>query len=1033
MQQRLNSLAIRLIALFALSVPSLFGQGFGAISGVVRDASGSIIPGAKARVENSSKGIKRDLESNGSGGFLASNLVPAAGYTVTITKSGFAGYEVKDITVSVGETVTLNAMLTVSASATQVEVSSQAPIIDDTKSDVSTVVTTRQIVDLPINGRRVDSFVLLTPGVTSDGAFGLLSFRGNPGGNSFLTDGNDTTNAFYDENAGRTRTYSISQDAVQEFQVVSSNFLAEYGRASGGVVNTVTRSGSNDLHGTAYWFFRNRTLNATDVTARGINPPEWRHQAGASIGSKIIKDKLFYFFNGELQRRNEPIVSSNLTNTFGLFDASANYIPTSSAGALNCSASAAQCAAAVSYLQGRIQTQLVPRKSDNNLLFGKLDYRPNEKNAFSFSMNYVDFRSPNGIQTQLSLTDGSALGNNADTNVFGRTGRASWTYVVSPAAVNELRFGWFKDRQFDPASPSLRPSIGPVALSVNGISNVGYANGYPRLNPSEQRFQIADTFSWIRGAHSIKFGIDYSHVEDYISRLANRYGTYSYATLSAFALDFSGNATGARNYQSYSQLFGNPVVDTNLNELGFFVQDQWKVTSKLTISPGLRYDVSILPQPTLTNPAFPQTATIPQTRLNLSPRFGMAYAFNSKTSFRGGYGIFFNRYTSSTVENAFVTNGVYQTSYALNTAAQISAGGPVFPNPLAAQPNVSGTSTLLYLDKSWRNPYSQQVDIAIEREIAKNTSLTVSYIWSRGLHLLSTRDANVAAPTTSATFPILDTGNNQVGSYTTPLYTTRINPAYGSVYQLESNANSYYNALLVQANRRYSSWLQGTLSYTYGHAIDNNQGGGGNTLFGSAFPTSVFNGDYKGEKGSSSIDQRHRLVVSIIAAPTLMRGNSFAAKYLVNGWQLSLINSDASSQPLVPTIRVQNGQPGVLSTGSLNGLGGSSRVPFESISALDIGPHYRVDARISKILPFFGERLKVYLMFEAFNLLNSTIVSGSGPRVVQQYTAIRQTSGPLSGTIALVPNAAYGSITQTQIAPDGTTARRAQVAVRFVF
>jgi hypothetical protein len=220
--------AIRLIGLFLLALPSLLaqGSGFGAISGVVRDASGSVVPGAKVVIENPSKGIRRDMESNGSGGFSAPALVPSPGYSVNVTKAGFAGYDVKEITVAVGETITLNPTLTVSSSATQVEVTAEAPIIDDTKTDVSTVVTTRQIMDLPINGRRVDSFVLLTPGVTSDGAFGLISFRGNPGGNSFLTDGNDTTNAFYDENAGRTRTYNIAQDAVQEFQVVSSNFLA---------------------------------------------------------------------------------------------------------------------------------------------------------------------------------------------------------------------------------------------------------------------------------------------------------------------------------------------------------------------------------------------------------------------------------------------------------------------------------------------------------------------------------------------------------------------------------------------------------------------------------------------------------------------------------------------------------------------------------------------------------------------------------------------------------------------------------------
>ncbi len=300
------------------------------------------------------------------------------------------------------------------------------------------------------------------------------------------------------------------------------------------------------------------------------------------------------------------------------------------------------------------------------------------------------------------------------------------------------------------------------------------------------------------------------------------------------------------------------------------------------------------------------------------------------------------------------------------------------------------------------------------------------------MHLLQTRDANAADPTSSYTFPVLDASGNQVSSYTTPLYTTRINPAYGSVYQLESAGNSYYNALLVQANRRYSNWLQGSASYTYGHAIDYNQGGGGNTLFGSTFPTSVFNGDYKGEKGSSSIDQRHRLVVSAIVAPTFMHSDSWTAKYLVNNWQLSIIDIAASSQPLVPTIRVQDRVTGTLSSSTLNGLGGSTRVPFESISALDIGSQFRTDARLSKILPF-GERLKVYLQFEGFNIFNNIIPGGPGPRVAQQYTAIRQTSGSLNGIVALVPNASYGALLQTQSPPDGTTARRGQASVRIVF
>ncbi len=1027
--------------LACLASANMFGQaaGFGAINGTVKDASGAAIANAKVTISNESKGIRREVQSNGSGIFTAPALVPASGYSVAVENSGFAKFEASGITIQVGQAIDMPVVMSVQAASTSVNVTEAAQTVDNTKTEVSSVIDSQQITDLPINGRRVDNFVLLTPGVTTDGPFGLISFRGNSGGNTFLTDGNDTTNQFYNENAGRTRTTNIGQDAVQEFQVVSSNPLAEYGRASGGVINTVTRSGGNDIHGTAYWFFRNRTLNATDITTRGVNPPEWRHQAGASIGGPIVKNKLFYFFNGELQRRNAPIVSSNLSST--IFDAAGNIKPGTCLNTGAGAATNAQCQAAVNYIQSRTALQLIPRTMDTNLLFGKIDYRPTEKDAFSLSMNYVDFRSPNGIQTQLSLTDGSAIGNNADTNVFNRTARASWTRVISSAAVNEARFGFFKDRQYDPASPSLLPSIGPVALTVQGVSNVGYANGYPRLNPSEQRLQFADSLSWVKGTHSMKFGFDFANIEDYVSRLANRYGTYSYSKLTEFALDFTGNPGGAKNYQSYTQTFGNPVVDTVLHEFALFAQDQWKATSKMTINAGIRWEYTTIPQPTISNPAIPQTSRIPGPAKSIAPRVGIAYALNQRTTFRVGYGIYYNRYNSSTIENLILTNGVYQGTLSLNTPALITSGGPVFPNALASGTFPAGSSTTIYASDTFRNPYSQQGTAAIEREVMKNTSLTVSYVWSRGLHLLQTRDANAAAPTSSYTFPILDSNGAQAGSYTTPIYTSRVNPALGFIGQFDSAGNSYYNGLLVNTTRRFTKWMNGSLAYTWSHAMDYNQGGGGNTLFGSTFATSVFNGDYKGEKGNSSIDQRHRLVVNAVISPTFTKSNSAAAKYLVNGWQLAVVSIAASAQYLTPSIRVQDRPaPGItgytgltsLSTSSLNGLGGGNRVPFEPAAFLPITPLYRTDARIAKMLPV-GEKLKVYLQFEAFNLFNHVYVNGSGAKITQQYTSIKQTSGPLNGQIALVPYAPYGSVAATQAPPDGTTARRAQAAIRFVF
>ena len=242
----------------------------------------------------------------------------------------------------------------------------------------------------------MDSFALLAPAVVPDGTFGLISFRGIAGGNSFLTDGNDTTEQYYNENAGRTRiTSQISQDAVQEFQVVSNNYSAEFGHATGGVVNTVTRSGSNDFHGTGYWFFRNQDFNAKDTFAT-INPQEKRNQLGASAGGKMLKDKLFYFFNYEAMRRDFPLIASITSAGNPLFSTNGTFIGTCAATAA-LPVTQAQCDTARNFLNRQFQT--LPRTTNQDLGFGKLDWRPTERNSFSASLNLLRWVSPNGLQT----------------------------------------------------------------------------------------------------------------------------------------------------------------------------------------------------------------------------------------------------------------------------------------------------------------------------------------------------------------------------------------------------------------------------------------------------------------------------------------------------------------------------------------------------------------------------------------------------------------------------------------------------------
>lgn len=997
----------------ALAVPASAQSlaGLGAISGTVSDSSGAIIPGARVIVANTSTGIRRNLETNEAGLFSAPSLPPGGGYQVSAVKEGFAPYEAKGFTIQVGQNVSLNIVLSVQAQSQEVTVTGVTPIVDETKSGVSQVVGSGEIQNLPINGRRVDSFVLLTPGVVPDGTFGLISFRGIAGGNSFLTDGNDTTNQFYNENAGRTRiSTQISQDAVQEFQVLTNGYSAEFGRASGGVINTVTRSGSNDVHGTGYWFFRNRSLNAQDRYAT-INPPEWRHQAGASIGGPIKNDKLFYFFNGEITRRNFPAqnrVISSFTDSQGNLRSDACT-----------TATAAQCSAASDYVF-RNHNKLIDRTADSELLFGKLDWRPTESQSVSASFNYLRWVSPNGIQTQAVLSNNNAASNNANSTVRTRYARLAWTSIVSNSIVNEARFGWFKDRLFDEVNPEFIPAAtGQLGVSVAGVP-VGTATDYPRLNPSEQRYQLADNLTWTVDRHTLKFGVDMVNTQDYLKILRNQFGSFSYSTFNQFALDFTGNPTGARRYQNFTQTFGNPILDFTTRDWNFYIQDQWRVAPKVTVNMGLRYEYSQLPQPKQVNPDYPETGRIPGVGFNFGPRAGVAWAVSDKSVIRAGIGVFFARYQGALLQTLFYGNGLYQPQIFVQPTA---AGAPVFPTAVTDYQSLPrGSVSIIHAANGFRNPYVTQGDIAYERELARNLGLTVSYVYSRGRRITTTYDRNMGELGPVATYRINDTAGNQVGSYSTPTYllANRVDKRYQRVMAIENGGDSWYNALVASLQKRMSHGLQVTFNYTWSHAIDTaNQGGGSNALF-FDFPRSTANQSYAGDKGSSGLDQRHRAVTNFLWNPTFIKSDSPGARWLVNGWQLSGIMTLASAQPTTSTLRVSSAISGLAFTNTLNGFGGTFNTPFLPFSNLDIDQTYRLDARISRELPF-SERVKGYLQFEAFNVTNT--ISDTA-RLAQAYT---------SSGLVVTPDPTYGRPTQSQGFPDGTNARRAQVSLRVVF
>jgi hypothetical protein len=1010
-------------SLFVLFSASCFAQsagGVAGISGVVKDSSGLSVPKAKVVISSDSRGVVRTVETNDAGLFAAPALLPGVGYKVTVTAPGFAVYEAKDLDLEVGQNLNLNVAMAVGQTTTSVEVNAAVQLLEDTKTDVSQVVGTRDIMDLPINGRRVDAFVLNTAGVNNDATFGLLSFRGVAGNNSFLLDGNDNTEQFYDENAGRTRIYSqISADAVQEFEAVSTNFSAEYGRAMGGVVNTVTKSGSNEIHGGAFFFLRSTGFDAHDPYS-AYNPTEHRDQIGGTVGGAIIKNKLFYFLSTDITRRNFPIVDSLVK---------AGFVNTSAQTWVGCAApaTAAQCNV-INGLLPRFFSQ-TPRTADNDLYFGRIDYRLNDHNTFSTSFNFLRWLSPEGVQTGISSTSGAGLNDNGDDTVAVRNGKATWTFVPNGRWVNTFRYGLDTDRQSDVNDAlNITPAIGQLSLSVAGVQ-LGNALTYlPRIEPMETRNEFADDLSWAKGKHLVKFGVSVEHVEEAISYLSGKNGIYSYPTVTSFAQDYTGNTAGLKDYSSYSQTFGNPNIDYAIKDVGFYLLDQWKVSDRLSVTIGARYEHSFAPPPPAENPLFPLTGATLHTGgdMNLMPRLGVAYRLNDKTVIRGGLGTFYARLVGGILDDVLTGNGLYQTTDTLSNAGLI-AQGPVFPNVLAAPLTnlTQGASVLNVLAPNLKTPYSEQATVAVERSIAKDMVVTLSGIFSRGVNLWGTQDINAPALGAPFTYAIDNATGQQVGSYTTQVYSgARPNPNFAAIYEETNGVSSWYDAMVIAFDKRFSHGFQSSASYTWSHEIDDGQGAATNAIFGFSDALWTYNGLYGFDKGSGALDQRQRFVYSFVWAPVFTQSTSFAAKYLINNWQLSSITTIQSGRPTGSLTIHMNDTPTAMlySADALDGFNGNFRVPFLPVNSLYTPWIQQENFRLTKLLPLPWESMRLSLMFEAFNIANNWSPTSLA---TQAYTEAK-------GVLTYTPTA-FGYGTADGGFPDGTQARRLQVSARFTF
>jgi hypothetical protein len=649
----LPALAIAaLLALVSAGLAAAQSSTTGAIGGTVKDANGALLPATSVTVTSAATGFTRTVKANASGEYIVPELEPAT-YSVKFAVDGFQTYEETAVIVKVGSLSTVSPSLKVGSVVNTVEVTDQTPDLHLDDNAVSTVIDQNAIDNLPINGRRWSDFARLTPGVVSNlQGFGLLSFRGiSYLLNNNTIDGADDNQAYYSEARGRTRTaFSIPPSAIQEFQVNTSNYSAQYGRAAGGVINTVTRSGSNQFHGEAFFYDRDNglggavnpyTLLSVANGNGGYNsvptkPKDWRKDWGFTLTGPLLHDKLFFAYTYDQERRNFPAISrptdpndffapSNATLPAGetcstsafttatlSFSAEGDYNSCLIAAlfGVNFQAGSAYYQQGLGILNSFIG--IVPRRQDQVINLPKLDYQINDRNRLSLLYNRMRYSSPHGLYSQ-STENESASGFGND-NVKEDFGILRLTSVLTNSIVNEALAQYGRDFEFDYQDKPL-PNEVPLAHNIFGAAagtNIGYYfNGgiYDGSNPDltrfadpdERRLQLLDGLTWSYGKNSFKFGLEYNKVSDFENNLYNDNGSYSYDWTYNYIADYLNATTGigganyTQTYYSFSQEYGNPKGLIATREYAGYATDDWRILPNLTLTLGVRYEYEYVP------------------------------------------------------------------------------------------------------------------------------------------------------------------------------------------------------------------------------------------------------------------------------------------------------------------------------------------------------------------------------------------------------------------------------------------------------
>jgi hypothetical protein len=928
---------ISLLRKFALSVllSSMLASAFsvaayaqsqsinGSIRGTITDPSGMPVAGATVKLTNLDTGYTREVVTDSMGLYVAPAL-PIGTYSVSSAASGFSPLNQKGIRLNAGTDAEIDQHLTVGTVATEVQVSSDAPIIDPDRVDVGRTISAEETQNLPLTSRNPYNFILFQPGISGhpnpeNGIPRTLNTNGLVDRVNFQLDGMvDTETDRYG-----LRLFAISDSYVQQINTISNSYLPEFGNTAGVIYNSITYSGTNAYHGEAMYIWRPRAgsscpiLNNCDPSVPGgvIKPSLHVDDFVGRVGGPVIKDRFFFFAAYEHLKRANPTA-----NTITVANRTALE-------ALGEPASDFGTASTVQYAQW---------------LDLRGDYKINNKNQFFVRYNYFRNRYP--FNTAVGGLD--AISAAADFQDRAHIIGAQLITTFRPNLLNEFRGSWPYRNEHHVADPLT--GAGPQ-VSISGVAIFGGSTGvgdkFQEKIPS-----FNDNVTYIKGAHTIKAGVGFQKNND--DQLADVYTQYTFASLAAYTAAKNGpNTAAAQGYSSVSASIGQPGAAYHSVFFDFFGQDTWQVRKNLLLTYGLRYDQYRAPTPPAGEP-FIYTQSFNTPKANFSPRLGLAYSVSSKTVVRANAGIFYEATPTNTWYNPLYSNGAAGTGNFIATISGGTACSPYFPNSVQTAPAgcalVSGLQSIYGLTPKFKNEYTWNGNLQIAQQISSNNALTVGYILTNGRNMQFLRNLNPINPITALSDgrPVYSTAVNA---------NTRLFPQFGNITYEDTGSNSSYNAFTATFDHRMSAGLSASISYTWSHAISNTPEGNSYEFSN----TVEDNSDPRRDRGNSGINRPDSLTSSIVYQPVSNFGNKFVDG-AIHGNEFGLLAnmSSGDEQNITTSTKVNNDPLAIV------------RPLFVGRDSVRGPSIYQFDLRYTRDLGTYFERVKPRLLIQANNIFN---------------------------------------------------------------